>query len=109
MTISIFEFTDINEETGDVIWPAKTRSASQALDAYVPATVGIGSGIRAVIIYNDSGTTGIHVRIATAASGQAATQSDLYIGPDGMGKILLQRKDRSQSNNLLFVHATADT
>ena len=109
MTITVLEFTDVNEGTGDPIYPAFRRRTAQALDSYVQ--VGETGSIRAVLIYNDSGSTGIHLRVCTASSAQAATQSDPYIGPDESAYFIVARKDRTVATaaSQLWVYATADT
>ena len=107
MTISIFEYADINEASGDAIHPHHRRRTAQALTATYLA-IGETALTRCVEVYNDSATTGVHVRVATASSGQDATQGDYYIGPDAVGTFLIQRKDRS-ATNLLYINAVADT
>jgi len=95
------------ETSGDPIYPAVRRRTAQALSATY-AQIGETTLVRAVLIYNDSSTTGIHLRVASAASGQDATQADPYIGPDGIAYFLIQRKDRSTTNPL-YINAVADT
>lgn len=65
--------------------------------------------IRAVLVYNEDGTTGIHVRVATAASGQDAAQGDPYIGPNESAYFLIHRKQRAGSTDGIWVTALADT
>ena len=108
MTMTILQFTDINESTGDPIFPAQVRAVTQALsNTYYKLSTSLP--IRAVLIYNDSDSTGIHVRVATAASGQDADQSDPYIGPDESGYFLIHRKQRAGSTDGIWVTAVADT
>jgi hypothetical protein len=107
VTFSVLEFTDINESTGDVIYPAIRRRTAQALSATY-AQIGETALVRAILVYNDSATVGIHLRVATASSGQDATQADPYIGPDQSAVFLIHRKDRSTTNPC-YINAVADT
>lgn len=108
MTISIFEFLDVNEATGDPIWPAARRRVAQALSAtYLQIGEEAGKEIRAVMVYNDSSTTGVHLRVTKVSTGEDADQGDPYIGPDGKATFLIQRKDRTTTNPL-YVNAVAD-
>lgn len=108
MTMTIMQFTDINESTGDPIYPAQVRAVGQALtNTYYPLSTTLP--IRAVLIYNDSNTTGIHVRVATAASGQDAAQGDPYVGPDESAYFLIHRKQRAGSTDGIWITALADT
>ena len=107
MTFSVLEFQDINEATGDVIYPAIRRRTGQALSATY-AQIGETALVRAILVYNDSNTTGIHLRVTTASSAQDATQGDPYIGPDQSAIFLIQRKDRSATNPI-YINAVADT
>lgn len=107
MTVSIFEFTDIADESGDVIWPPATRTEGATLGAYT--RVSNGKSIRALLVCNDDGTTGIRVRIATASTGQDATQYDVFIAANDSRTFLIPRKDRTDASNALYVMAVADT
>lgn len=101
------EYADINEATGDVVHPFVRRRTAQALSAtYIQ--IGETALVRAFIVYNDSSTTGVHIRVATAASGQDATQADPYLGPDQSATFLVQRKERTATNPL-YINAVADT
>lgn len=116
MTFSLLQFTDVSEGNDDPVYPPQIRLTGQALaNTYVQLanSAADGSGtyypIRAIVISNDDGTTGIRFRISTASSGQDATQSDIYIGPNSDRKILIHRKNRSETGNKLWITALADT
>lgn len=107
MTLTVYEFADANAN-GDPIYPAHRRRVTQALaNTYIQ--LGETLPTRAILVYNDSGTVGVHVRVGTASSGEDASQSDTYIGPDGNAIILVERRDRSAANNMLYINAVADT
>lgn len=111
--MTVYQFTDVTPGNEDPVYPAQIRATGQALSNTYYQLGADGSGnayaVRGVLIYNDSNTTGIHVRIATASSGQDATQGDTYIGPDATGYFLIHRKDLSKTGNKLYVTAVADT
>lgn len=113
MTISILQFTDVSPGNEDPVYPAQIRLTGKALSATYHQLGVDGSNntfaIRGVLIYNDSNTTGIHVRVATASSGQDADQGDVYVGPDQTAYFLIHRKDISKTGNKLWVNAVADT
>lgn len=107
MTLSVYEFANINEATGDVIYPFHRRRTAQALaNTYIQC--GETALTRAIMVYNDSGTIGVHLRVGTASSGEDASQSDPYIGPDGAAVFLIDRKDRATTNPI-YINAVADT
>ena len=116
MTISLYEFTDVDEGSGEPIFPPQIRLAGQAIaNTYLQlANAAVdGSGayypIRLVRIMNDDGTTGIRFRITTAGSGQDATQADQFVAANSYTDVLIHRKDRSQTGNKLWITALADT
>lgn len=113
MTMTVYQFTDVTPGNEDPVYPAQIRLTAQALsNTYLKLGVDGSSNvfpIRGVLVYNDSGTVGIHVRIATASSGQDAGQGDTYIGPDQTGYFLIHRKLRTSSADWLYLTAIADT
>jgi len=116
MTISLFQFTDITEGNDSPVFPPQIRLAGQAIaNTYLQLcnTAVDGSGtyypIRLIRVSNDDGTTGIRFRIATAGSGQDATQADQYVGPNSYTDIVIHRKVRSAAADKLWITALADT
>lgn len=110
MTMTILEFADINEATGDPVYPAHRRRTAQALsNTYI--SIGETYPTRAILVVNDDATTGIRLRIGTASSGEDATQADPYIGPDESGYFLIPRKRRSatETTDRIYINAVADT
>ncbi len=66
MTISVFEFEQINESSGDPVYPAHRRRVAQALsNTYL--SIGETFPTRGVLVSNDDGTTGARIRIGTAS------------------------------------------
>lgn len=111
--MTVLQFSDVSPGNEDPIYPAQIRLTGQALsNTYLQLGIDGSSNhfpIRGVLIYNDSATAGIHVRVATAASGQDAGQGDVYIGPDQTGWFLIHRKDITVTGNKLYLTAVADT
>lgn len=110
MTISIFEFGDINESSGDPVFPAHRRRTAQALsNTYV--SIGETAPTRGVLVSNDDGSTGVRIRIGTASSGEDADQSDIYIPANGTAFFIIHRKrrDTSETTNRIYINAVADT
>ena len=110
MTISIFEFEQINESSGDPVYPAHRRRVAQALsNTYL--SIGETYPTRGVLVSNDNGTTGARIRIGTASSGENADQGDLYIPPNGTAFFIIARKQRdtSKTTDRIYINAVADT
>lgn len=110
MTITIYEFGDTSPGNDDPVYPAQRRRTGLALaNTYHP--IGNTSPTAAILIYNDSATTGVHVRIGTQSSGENADQGDTYIGPDGTGYFLIRRKRRTadEATDRIYINAVADT
>lgn len=109
MTLTVYEFTDV-AESGDPLYPPVRRRVTQALsNTYI--SIGETAPVRAVLVYNDSSTTGIHLRIGTASSGENADQSDPYIGPDESAFFMIARKRRTtaETTDRIYINAVADT
>ena len=112
MTISIFEFTDICETSDAPLWPAARRRDAQAIAATYHSIGEVdGTPIRAFIVSNDDGTTGVRVRVGTASSGTDATQADIYIAPNSDRLFVIRRKQRdaAKTTDRIYINAVADT
>lgn len=114
MTISIFEFGDIQEGgSGEPIWTTLTRRRTALALSNTYHSIGEEDGkpVRAFIVSNDDGTTGARVRIATALTGQNADQGDIFIAANSTRTFTITRKDRdsSKTTDRLYVTAVADT
>ena len=111
MTISIFEFSDIDETTGEPLWDTLVRRrVTQALsNTYLQ--IGETYPVKAVVISNDDGSTGVHIRFHTASTGGDAGQGDIYIGANADRTFLIRRKRRNSTDGPtddLYVNAVAD-
>lgn len=114
MTISVFEFSDIDETgSGEPHWDTLTRRrAAQALsNTYLSIGEESGKPVRAFVVSNDDGTTGVRVRIGTAASGTDADQGDIYIAPNSTRTFIIRRKQRdsSKTTDRIYINAVADS
>ena len=107
MTMSILEFTDVDEYSGAPLYPAIRRTAGAALaNTYIQ--LGETARICAVQVSNDDALVGIRVRFHTASSGADATQADEFIGANTAKVFYVARRDRSVSGNTLYINAVAD-
>lgn len=108
MTVSIFEHASVNEATGDMIYPPQRRRANVALSTFWPLSD--TAAIRGVCVYNNSNSTGVHLRVTTDQSvGSQGDQGDVYVGPDAVATFLIPRKLRVSADDQLFLYAVADT
>jgi hypothetical protein len=112
MTISIFEFSDIEPGTNEPLWDTLVRRTAGVALANTYTQVGETAPIKAIVISNDDGTTGARVRFHTASSGGDASQADIFIAANSTRTFLIRRKRRSTTDGPtddLYVNAVADT
>ena len=98
--ITIIEFKDINEQTGDPIYPADVRRDNLALNVAHQ----LSDHTRMISVYTDSA---IHLRVLTNREndeGQIATQYDPYLPADATVMLLVRR----DSGNRPWIYAVAD-
>ena len=108
MTLSIYEFADLDDASGEPRWPEVRRRTALALSNTYHA-VGETTPIAAIIVSNDDGTTGARVRFSSASSGANADQGDIFIAANSTATFRFPRKRRTETGDLLFLNAVADT
>ncbi len=111
MTISIFEFSDINEQSGEPLWDTLVRRRTAQALSNTYFSIGETAYVRAFIVSNDDGTTGARVRVGTASTGTDADQGDVLIAANSTRTFLITRKARTTTNatNRIYINAVADT
>lgn len=113
MTISIFEFGAVSDESGEPLWDTLTRRrVAQALsNTYLAIGEEDGKPVRAFIISNDDGTTGARVRVGSAGSGTNADQGDIFIAANSTRTFVITRKQRdaTKTTDRIYINAVADS
>lgn len=114
MALTILEFTDVNETTGDPIYPAINRRTNLANAAHhaIGLDPNYNNGqpypVRGVLVYT---TSNVHLRVTREANAAAlADQNDPYVAADGTAFFQVQRKERAAGRgNELYLNAALDT
>ena len=114
MALTILEFGDVNEATGDPIYPPVNRrtNLNNGLHHAIGLDQNYNNGqpypVRGVLVYT---TANVHLRVTRENNAAAnADQNDPFIAADGTAFFLVQRKDRAAGRgNELYLNAVADT
>lgn len=115
MTVSVYEYNDASPAGDEPIEPALRVTKGAPLSTFIPLgdpLAGADTSIRAIRVYNNSSTTGVHLAIVGSNdAGSVATQNDQYLGPDATAQFLIKRQNRdsTKGRNPLYLYALADT
>lgn len=110
MTMTVFEFSDLDHYSGEPQWPAHTVTRAHGV-ANNYLQFGTAKPTIAIIVSNDDGTTGIRVRIGVVGTGDDATQTDVFIAANSTRTFYIIRKRRTaaETTDDLWINAVADS